>query len=81
VTRGIITLGRVADFLTVLRVACNRCPRHGQLRTDRLLAEHGPAFPMPSLRQVIAADCPRMQSGEMSDPCGMHFPQLPELFG
>jgi hypothetical protein len=81
VTGGIIKLGQVADMLTVLRVACNRCERHGQLRTDRLVAEHGRAFPMPRLREVVAADCPRMQSGELRNPCGVHFPQLPELFG
>jgi len=41
---------------------------------DRLLAEHGPAMPMPELRLVIAANCPPMIAGQMHDVCGVHFP-------
>ena len=42
----------------------------------RLLAEHGPALPMPDLRRIIAADCPRMLAGHVHDVCGVHFPGL-----
>jgi hypothetical protein len=58
----------------MLDVACNRCDRRGRPRMDRLLAEHGPAMPMPELRLVIAANCPRMIAGQMHDVCGGHFP-------
>ena len=53
---GVIFLGQVAAHLPVLEVACNRCDRRGRLRTDRLLAEHGPGLPMPELRRILAAD-------------------------
>jgi hypothetical protein len=52
----VVTLGQIAARLPVLEVACNRCDRRGRLRTDRLLAEHGPDLPMPKLRRIIAAD-------------------------
>jgi hypothetical protein len=71
-----ITLGQISGRLSVLEVACNRCDRRGRLNVDRLIAERGPQFPVPELRQVIAADCPRMIEGKISDPCGVHFPGL-----
>jgi hypothetical protein len=77
---GVIRLGEVAASIALLQVACNRCPRAGQLRTDRLLAEHGADLPMPRLRELVAADCPRMQAAEIRDPCGTHFPQLAAVF-
>jgi hypothetical protein len=58
--------------LPVLQVACN-------LRTDWLLAEHGPALPMPTLLRVLAGDCPRMQAQQVHDVCGAHFPGLSTL--
>jgi hypothetical protein len=73
---GVVLLGQVAARLPVLDVACNRCGRGGRLRTDRLLADHGPAMPMLELRRVIAADCPRMIAGHIHDVCGVHFPGL-----
>jgi hypothetical protein len=45
------------------------------------VADVGDASQAARLREVIAADCPRMQAGEIRDACGVHFPQLPELFG
>jgi hypothetical protein len=41
-----------------------------------LLVEHGPDFPIPELRHVVAGDCPRMIEGKIADPCGVHFPGL-----
>jgi hypothetical protein len=51
---GGVLLGAGAAHFLVLEVACNRCDRHGRLRTDRLPANHGPAMPMPELRRVLA---------------------------
>jgi hypothetical protein len=39
---GIIIFGQIAAHLSLLKVACNRYDRRGQLRIDRLLADHGP---------------------------------------
>ena len=41
---GVVLLGEIAARLPVLEVSCNRCDRQGRLRTDRLLAEHGPSM-------------------------------------
>jgi hypothetical protein len=73
---GFVTLGQVAARLSVLEVACNRCDRRGRLHVARLLAEHGPALPMPDLRCIIAVDCLRMIAGHVHDVCGVHFPGL-----
>jgi hypothetical protein len=73
---GVVTLGQVAVRLPVLEVSCNRCDRRGRLHTDRLIAEHGPDMPIPELRRLIAADCPRMIAGRMHDVCGVRFPRL-----
>jgi hypothetical protein len=73
---GVVTLGQVAPRLVVLDVACNRCDRRGRLRTDRLIAEHGPTSPVPTLRRIVAADCARMIASERHDVCEVHFPGL-----
>jgi hypothetical protein len=73
---GVVTLGQVADRLPMLEVSCNRCGRRGRLRMDRLLADHGPALPIPELRRIVAADCDRMQAMKIHDVCGVHFPAL-----
>jgi len=65
----------------MLDVACRQCPRQGRLQMERLLAEHGPQMPMPTLRDLLAADCPRRASASFADQChGVHFPQLFALF-
>jgi len=63
----------------MLEVSCNRCDRQGRLATARLLAERGADLPMPELRRIVAADCPRMQAGRTHDVCGVHFPRLSGL--
>jgi hypothetical protein len=67
VAGGIITLGEVAGRTVVLTLACRVCHRHGRLRTDRLLREHGPATPMPDLLRVLAGDCPRLDNAGFTD--------------
>ncbi len=73
---GVVTLGQAAARLPLLSVSCNRCERAGRLHMARLLAEHRPGMPMPTLLRIVAADCPRMIAGLMHDPCGVHFPGL-----
>lgn len=77
---GTRTLGEIAARIEMLTVSCNRCDRRGQLRVDRLLAEHGAALPGPRLRRIVAADCPRMIAGEIHDMCGVHFPDMSKVF-
>jgi hypothetical protein len=70
---GFVTLAEIAGRLSVLAVSCNRCDRHGRLSIARLIAEYGPHLPVPELRHIIAADCPRMMAGHLHDVCGVHF--------
>jgi hypothetical protein len=77
-----ITLGDMADKgMTMLEVACRKCPRRGRLSIARLIAEHGRDGP-PDLRALIAHDCPKMQNPphDIYDRCGVHFPELPRRF-
>jgi len=80
---GVTLLGQVAARLPLLEIACNRCDRRGRLRTERLVAQHGPGTSMPDLLTRLSADCPRrqaMERGQLADVCGIHCPQLTQLF-
>lgn len=77
---GFITLGQVAGRTAALEVACRRCERRGRYGTARLVERHGAGTPMPEMRRVLAADCPRWASRSISELCGVHFPELPGLF-
>ncbi len=74
-----VTLGQLAGHLDMLEVACRRCERHGRLSLARLIAQHGPDMRLPTLRHVLAADCPRQRATSLSDRCGVYYPQLPRL--
>jgi hypothetical protein len=51
--------------------------------TEKLLAEHGPAMPMPILKDLLAADCPRRQSTswytQAQQESGVVSPDLPAM--
>jgi hypothetical protein len=79
-SRGSVSLDELVGKPTVLDVACHRCDRRGRLSLERLIAEHGVGMGLPELRTILAADCPRAGSVTINDRCGIHYPQLPELF-
>ena len=67
------TFYRLADEPreTVL-VACSKCEWKAAYQRAELLAVHGPACPMPSLLERLAAPgCPRL--GSHWDRCGVHY--------
>jgi hypothetical protein len=53
-----------------IEVACDKCGRHGRLRKERLIAEHGGNVTMPDLRHLIA-ECARRHTWH--DPCDVHY--------
>jgi hypothetical protein len=55
---GTISLAEIAGRVSMLEVACNRCPRRGRLSIGRRLEEHGD-IPGPELLERLSADCPR----------------------
>jgi hypothetical protein len=77
---GSILLGQVAALTEEIAISCKACPRRGRLRTERLLAEHGPDMAMPTLLRILAGDCPRLAKASLSENCDVHSPTLGELF-
>jgi thymidine kinase len=47
---GAVTLGDIADKITMLEVSCSRCGRYGRLRVARLIERHGQNAKLPALR-------------------------------
>ena len=67
------TFYRLADEprATIL-IACSKCEWKAAYQRAELLATHGPAYPMPSLLEHLAAPgCPRL--GSHRDRCGVHY--------
>jgi thymidine kinase len=78
---GAVTLGDIADKITMLEVSCSRCGRYGRLRVARLIERHGENAKLPALRQILAGDCPRVGAASVYERCGVRYPQLPKLLG
>ena len=67
------TMADLARRQRWLVIVCDRCPRRGRLRTDRLLARYGPDVAGPVLLDLIAADCPRQITRAWYDRCGVKY--------
>lgn len=77
---GAYTLGDLLGRIEFLEIVCSRCPRKGRLKVSRLIADMGSDQVIPSLHHRIAPDCPKRQSFNIHDRCGVHYPQLQEIF-
>lgn len=73
---GSTTLGDVEKQLAMLEFACRKCERFGRYRIARLIEQHGRDMNLPTLREIIAADCPKQQAVSIYDRCGVYYPQL-----
>ena len=62
--------GEVVVGSSALERSCNRCPCRGRLSIGRLVARHGRKLPGPKLRQILDADCRRIQARERMTPVG-----------
>ena len=78
---GSILLGEVAQHLASVDIACNFCPRRGKANVGRLMGEHGPNMSIPTLLRIWTADCPRRLAERIAEPCGVHLPELADVFG
>lgn len=67
--------------ITMLEIACTKCPRFGRLNVARLIAERGVNTNLVQLKQDLSADCPRAQQQYPFniDHCGSYYPQMREL--
>jgi hypothetical protein len=64
------------DLDAMIRVACEKCGRRGQLRASTLVERYGAMTAMPDLLRKIA-NCPRQ--ADMNDPCGAIYPDARAL--
>jgi hypothetical protein len=78
---GSILLSEVAQHLTSVDIACNFCERRGKASVARLLQEQGPDMPIPTLLRMLSVDCPRRLAARIAEPCGVHLPELSDVFG
>ena len=77
---GSITLADVAARTDALVVACTRCDRAGRYSVGTLIRRHGRRFGIPSVLTKLSADCAKRESLSAYDLCGIHAPELSELF-
>lgn len=76
---GSLSLADVSKRFAMLEVRCGKCTRHGRLRIDKLIDEHGPNISLPDLRAVLASGCEHNASAGLTDQCQVYYPQLREL--
>jgi hypothetical protein len=79
-SKGAILLGEVARHLAAVEISCNFCPRRGKANVARLMLEHGGNMPIPDLLRLLSADCARRQAARIAEPCGVHLPELADIF-
>jgi hypothetical protein len=78
--KGSILLGDVTLHLASVDIACNFCPRVGKANVSRLMQEHGPEMPIPTLLRLLSANFPRRLTGRTAEPCGANLPALVDIF-
>jgi hypothetical protein len=44
------------------------------------MQEHGPDMPVPDLLRLLSHDCARRLAARIAEPCGVHLPELPDIF-
>jgi hypothetical protein len=76
VKRQAVALGDLVGRIERLEVRCRRCERHGRLALSRLLEEHGHELGLPDLAVLLAADCRKAGSTNLTERCFVLFPQL-----
>jgi hypothetical protein len=74
---GAVTLGDIADKGPVLEIECLDCERFGRYRIAKLIEQHGANFGLPHLREILAADCPRMRSVSIYERCAARITTPP----
>lgn len=75
---GSLSLDDVSKLFAMLEVRCGKCTRHGRLRVDKLIDEHGRERSLPDLRTILAADCEHRAAARRRDQCQVFYPQLRE---
>ncbi len=78
-TTGSLSLDNISKRFHMLDVRCGNCTRHGRLRIDKLIDEHGRDMSLPDLRVILAGECEHMTAARRKDQCQVFYPQLRAL--
>jgi len=70
---GSLTLARYPHAR--LRIACDRCQRHGDYSTARLIERHGPDYRLPDLQADLTLKCAIRENFNVQS-CDATFPDL-----
>ena len=76
---GSLSLDDINRRFGMLEVRCGKCTRHGRLRIDKLIDEHGRDMSLPDLRAILAGDCEHKAATRRKDQCQVFYPQLRAL--
>jgi hypothetical protein len=78
-TRQAVTSADLLGRIEMLNVVCSKCERQGRYRVQTIIREVGLDGALTDWFARISADCPRRKSGQFSDWCGIHSPDLVRL--
>ena len=76
---GVVTLGQPTARLSLLDVSATAATDPAGYGPTTCWRNTARRLPVPELRGLIAADCPRMIENRMHEVCRVHFPQLSTL--
>jgi hypothetical protein len=76
-TSGAVTLAEIADRGGTLEIECADCKRFGRYQIPRLIERYGQKMGQPHLREILAADCPRMRSVSIYERCAARITKPP----
>lgn len=72
------TIGELRAWLAWVEIRCSRCARHGRVRVETLIAQHGAATTIHALLERLPGDCPK-RHGRDGERCSVSLPQLVEI--
>ena len=76
---GAITFSDLVGRLTVLRVDCDRCGRHGRYLVDKLVYDHGADAKLTEWFSNLTEDCPQKKEPGVVRACDAVMPDLQGL--
>jgi len=73
---GAITFSNLIGRLSVLRVDCDRCGRHGRYLVDKLVYDHGADAKIGEWLSKLTEDCPQKKEPGVVRACDAVMPDL-----
>jgi hypothetical protein len=76
---GAITFADLVGRLTVVRVDCDRCGRHGRYLVDKLIYDHGADAKLIEWFSRLTSDCRQKNERGVVQACQAVMPDLTRL--